>query len=99
MTIPEINWEWKISPGTIIGAVQLLAIVIAIGGGFIKMQADLNAQQLTIAKLESLIASVREVQIGQNERVTRVETKVDIILPTLMRIESRQLAREYIPPP
>ena len=96
--MPEIKWEWKIGPATIVSLAQLVAIVVAVVGGFMKMQADLDASRQTIAKLESLVTSVQGNQISQSERVTRVETKVDMIFPALQRIETRQLRDPSIPP-
>lgn len=89
--MPEIKWEWRIGPQTLLSLAQLVAIIVAIIGGFMKMQADISASQQTVTKLESLVSSIRDAQSNQSERVTRVETKVDLIFPTLQRIEARQI--------
>lgn len=94
LPVPEIKWEWRMGPSTILAAAQLAAIIVAIFGGFLKMQSDLEGQRVTVSKLELLIASMKDAQFAQSERVTRVETKMDIILPSIQRIEARQMARD-----
>lgn len=92
--MPDLKWEWRIGPQTILSVAQLVAIVVAVIGGFLKMQSDLDQSRITISKLEAIVASVKDSQSTQSERITRVETKVDIILPAIQRIESRQMARD-----
>ena len=92
--MPDLKWEWRVGPHTILSLAQLFAIIVAVIGGFLKMQSDLDQSKLTITELRSIVASVRESQGTQAERITRVETKVDIILPSLQRIEARQMARD-----
>lgn len=87
--MPEVKWEWRIGPGTILQLVQLVAIIVAIFGGFMKMQSDLEAQHETITQLQTIVKTVSNAQLVQAERVTRVETKVDLILPTLQDILRR----------
>jgi hypothetical protein len=89
--VPDLKWEWRIGPQTLLSLLQLIAIVVAVIGGFLKMQADLDSSSKTISELKSLVATMQTAQVNQAERVTRVETKVDLIFPALQRIESRQL--------
>lgn len=89
--VPDLKWEWRIGPQTLLSLLQLIAIVVAVIGGFLKMQADLDSSSKTISELKSLVATMQTAQTSQAERVTRVETKVDLIFPALQRIESRQL--------
>lgn len=72
---------------TLFAGAQLVAIIVAIFGGFVKLQFDLDAQKQLVAKLETAIMSLRDTQRNAAERLTRVETKVDLMLPTLQRIE------------
>lgn len=89
--VPDLKWEWRVGPQTLLSLLQLIAIVVAVIGGFLKMQADLDSSSKTISELKSLVSTMQTAQINQAERVTRVETKVDLIFPALQRIESRQL--------
>lgn len=89
--VPDLKWEWRIGPQTLIAIAQLVAIIVAVIGGFLKMQADLDSSRRTIDKLETLVTSVQSAQGNQAERITRVETKVDLLFPALQRIEGRQL--------
>jgi len=89
--VPDLKWEWRVGPQTLLSLLQLVAIVVAVIGGFLKMQADLDSSSKTISELKSLVATMQTSQFNQAERVTRVETKVDLIFPALQRIESRQL--------
>lgn len=92
--MPEVKWEWKIGPSTLLQFAQLVAIIVAIFGGFLKMQSDINAQRESIetqrqalSRTNALITSMETAQSRTTERVTRVETKVDLILPTLQEIQ------------
>lgn len=86
--MPDVKWEWRVGPHTVIAIVQLVVIAVAVLGGFLKMQSDLENQRDTITQLRSLVASVQNAQSAQADRVTRVETKVDMMLPMLQRIDS-----------
>lgn len=92
--VPELKWEWKVWPSTILAAVQLVAIIVAVAVGFTKMQYDNESQKVTNGKFEILISSMRDAQMSQSERITRVETKMDIIIPSIQRIEARQIGRD-----
>lgn len=85
--MPEVKWEWRIGPSTVLGFAQLIAIIVAIFGGFLKMQGDIEAQHKNLTQLKVLVSTMERAQALQAERVTRVETKVDLILPALIEIQ------------
>jgi Tfp pilus assembly protein PilN len=84
--MPKVRWEWKIGPQTLIGIAQLVAIIVAVIGGFVKMQADIQASNTTIAQLQTIVSSIKDAQARQSDRITRVETKVDLMLPAMREI-------------
>ena len=47
---------------------------------------------MTIAELKTIVATLTQAQSAASERVTKVETKVDLMLPALQRIEARQMS-------
>jgi hypothetical protein len=94
--MPTITWEWKISPMTVLAGLQLLGIIVAIIGGFYKMQADKDAQAATIAQLRDNVTTEQTLLYAQGDRLTRVETKVDMMLPTIQEIQSI-LTKEHPP--
>ena len=89
MNLPDIKWEWRIGPQTALSLAQLIAIIVAIFGGFLKMQGDLEAQRESVTQLKVLVGTIQRSQSERADRLTRVETKVDLILPALSDIQHR----------
>lgn len=83
----RLQWEWKLSPQTVISAVNLLVISIGVIGLFYKMQSDLLAQKESVERLDKVIQAMTLKQSELSERAIKTETKVDIILPVVQRIE------------
>ena len=86
--MPQVQWEWKLTPQILVSLANFLLMAVGVVGIFVKMQADIQTARDAVGKLEILIATMREGQTTMVERVTKVETKVDIMLPAIQRIET-----------
>ncbi|MCL4712149.1 MAG: hypothetical protein KJZ73_12980 [Pseudorhodoplanes sp.] len=85
--MPQVEWEWKFSPQTVLSALNLAVILVGVIGLFYKMQSDLTVAKENVLRLEAVVTSLNVKQSELSERSAKTETKVDIILPTVQRIE------------
>jgi len=93
--MPTITWKWEAGPATILMLLQVLLLVVGVVGGFMKMESDIQAQNSVSLQQASAIEAIRttartnaRTQNELSERLTRVETKVDMILPAVQAIKS-----------
>ena len=99
--MPHIQWEWKIGFQTVISGLMLATML----GGFMKFfwdfEADMRVAQTQLMtvqsqanRLEIAIAALIQAQIATTGDLAATKAKVDIILPTVQRIEDRLLRTE-----
>ena len=88
--MPGVQWEWKFTPQIIVSGVNLLLMGVGVIGIFIKMQADVSNARDAVTELKQIVVTMREGQALTSDRLTRLETRVDIILPAVQRIEQNQ---------
>jgi hypothetical protein len=85
--MPQVKWEWSFSPQTVISLANFMVIVVGCVGLFYKMQSDLQVAKDNMVRLEQMVFAITSKQADMAERTAKVETKVDIILPAVQRVE------------
>lgn len=88
--MPNVQWKWEIGPQVVVSTANFLVLLLGVIGLWFKMQADVAAAKDAVTELRLAFTSMREAQASSTERLVKVETKVDIILPSLQRIELNQ---------
>jgi CHASE3 domain sensor protein len=87
--MPSIQWEWKLTPQILVSFANLLVLSIGVVGVFYKLQADVSATQEAVKELRELTKTARESQTIISERLVKVETKMDFIIPILQNIKTK----------
>ena len=85
MAAVHLEWEWKVGLQTVISFLMLIAMC----GGIFTFYSDLKQAEASVVELKS---SVSTLQAGQNRAAIEqadTKAKVDLILPSLQRIEDR----------
>lgn len=92
----NLEWEGKIGPATIVGAVGSLGVLVAIGVTWGTTKGDIasavkEAQEAKATTTEmNRHAIKRDEQVAaQAERLGKIETSITFIVPALARIESK----------
>jgi len=94
--MPQVQWEWKLTPQILVSMANLLVLSIGVIGVFYKLQADVVATQEAVKELRDMTKTTRESQATVSERLVKVETKMDFIIPILQDIKAKSDQR---PPP
>lgn len=89
--MPRVEWEWRFNPQIIISGLNFLVLFLGVVGLWFKMQADVSAARETIGELKAATQELVKANALQGERLTKVETKLEVVLPSLQRIEERQI--------
>lgn len=84
-----LQWEWKLTPQILVSVANLLVLSIGVIGVFYKLQADVAATQENVKELREMTKIARESQAIVSERLVKVETKVDFIIPIIQDIKSK----------
>lgn len=87
--MPNVKWEWSFGPQVLISIANFLVLMVGVVGLFYKMQADIASQRDTVSELKLAVRSFEQGQLRFSERLTAVETKTDIIMPAILRIEQQ----------
>jgi len=87
--MPQVSWEWKFGPASLLATAQFLVLVVGVGIVWGKADSEREAAHLTVTELKAIVSGLSAAQASANERVTKVETKVDLMLPAIQRIEAR----------
>lgn len=97
--VPEakLRWEWTFSPQTIFAALNFIVLFLGVVGLWFKMQADVTAAKDTVSELKTAVTQLVQSQTAMVERMSKVETKVDIMLPLIQRTNEQTFAPRATP--
>lgn len=87
--MPVVQWEWKLTPQILVSMANLLVLSVGVIGVFYKLQADVLATQEAVKELRELTKTARESQTIISERIVKVETKMDFIIPIIQDIKAK----------
>jgi uncharacterized protein HemX len=84
-----MQWDSKVGPATIVGAIQLL--IVLIGGIFVFAQVQNNTEnsKLAVAELKNVVNSIQMAQSINAERVGKLETSIGFIANSVQRLEQK----------
>ncbi len=104
--MPHIQWEWKIGPQTMISAAMLAAMVIGGIKFFFDVETDVRLGQVQVSflqtqntELRTAVTALLQSQIQTTGELANTKAKVDVILPTVQRIEDFLLRRGELAKP
>ena len=96
LAMPRMRFEWVWTPQTIFSAITALSIIIGLVGMFFKVQHDIDQAKNDVRELKIAQNALLQSNIMSIERLSKVETMVQMMLPSLRRIEDHQI-RELAP--
>lgn len=85
----DLKWNGEIGPAAIIGFIGSLSVLVTVGMLYGKMDSKLDTTASTAAEAKVAITVAQQQASSQAERLGRVETAVNFIVPTLQRIEAK----------
>ena len=92
----NLEWDGKIGPAAIIGGLGSLGVLVTIGIAWGSMNGKIDSAAVradeakTAAQEVSKSSSFRDQRIAmQAERLGKIETSIQFIVPALQRIESK----------
>ncbi len=96
----RVEWDNKVGPASIVGLVQLVAMITGLGVlyGTLSGKLDAAATNAIEAKTATVItadkfaheSAKRDDKIAsQAERIGKIETSIQFVLPALQRIEAK----------
>ena len=93
---PDMRWDAKIGPASIIGVVQLIAMIAGLGALYGTLSGKLDAAATNAIEAKTAVSNTaKEAQhrdekvAAQNERIGKIETSVSFIVPAIQRIEAK----------
>ncbi len=85
--MPSVQWEWKVGPQTIISGISLLVMLAGILSVIFGVEADIRIAQSQVADLRAAVTTIISVQQQQAIEAAGVRAKVEVILPSVQKIE------------
>lgn len=96
----RVEWDNKFGPASVVGVVQIIALIAGLGAiyGAISAKLDAAATNAIEAKTATVVtadkfakdAIKRDEKISsQSERIGKIETSIQFVVPTLQRIEAK----------
>lgn len=85
--MPNVTWEWKFGPQTVISALMLLVMFGGVVGIFTSIQADIKVAQSQVMDLRDAVTKLTAVQQQEMAAEAATTARIDLILPQLQRIE------------
>lgn len=86
---PAFKWVPEIGPAFITGLVQIAAILIGGAMAWTSLQKDVKAANIAIQELKSSATISSDIVARNANRITRTETAIEYIVPSLKRIEDK----------
>ena len=91
----RVQWETKVGPAALIGVVQLIGMILGVGVLYGTFTGQIQNLAINATKAEAAIntaekeARKRDDKLAtQSERLGKIETSVQFIVPAIQRIES-----------
>jgi hypothetical protein len=96
----RVEWDNKVGPASIVGIVQLVAIIAGLGAMYGALSGKLDAAATNAIEAKTATTQTadkiaheslrRDEKIAsQAERIGKIETSIQFVVPALQRIESK----------
>ncbi len=84
--MPNVQWEWKISPQTLISGLNLLVMLGGIVSILVSVESDIKIAQAQVSDLRIAVTVLAASQQQQAIDAASTKAKVDLILPMVEKI-------------
>lgn len=84
--MPQVTWEWKMGPQTIISALTLLVMLGGLIGVFTNIVGDIKVAQQQVSDLRIAVTALTQAQTKEAVNAASIEAKVDILMPMIQQI-------------
>ena len=85
--MPNFNWEWKVGPQTVVSLLNLVVMLFGVIIVMTQVRDDINTAKQQIAVMQASIITIQAAQNIQAVNNARIETKMDIVIPKIDKVE------------
>ena len=91
----RVEWDTKVGPATVVGVISIISTFIGVGVLYGTISGQVGAASTNAIEAKTAVINVekeskkRDAKIAeQSERVGRIETSMQFVVPAIQRIEA-----------